>query len=306
MRAYRPPRSDDELLRRYRANYGIPTNVELTADDVRHHLALEQTLTAELRASTPDTRWDTFESCYNRLYSSLPWLTGTGGRVDDARWAAVIGPPPKRIYEVGSGAGGLARALAAAGYEVEATDVSRVRRGVSRETEAVTWGVTDGVHLGRFAEPGGYDAVLSDQVIEHLHPDDLDRHLEGCLALLRPGGTYVFRTPHSYTGPHDISVVFGLVAPVGMHLREYTARELRDRLRASGFEKVTAVLHFPHGVTVPGHAAFASRLYMRYLTMAEAMLKPLAPRTRRQIAGLLPGPLKPRVFLVATARGYSR
>ena len=44
-------------------------------------------------------------------------------------------------------------------------------------------------------------------------------------------------TPNRASGPHDISVFFDEVAQ-GVHLREYTARELARAFRAAGFKRV--------------------------------------------------------------------
>jgi SAM-dependent methyltransferase len=78
------------------------------------------------------------------------------------------------------------------------------------------------------------DVVFSDQFIEHLHPDDVDRHFRLVWRLLKPGGSYIFRTPHAFHGPFDISEYFSDVAE-GFHLKEWTYAELRRRLRAAGF-----------------------------------------------------------------------
>ncbi|HWI22365.1 MAG TPA: class I SAM-dependent methyltransferase, partial [Baekduia sp.] len=177
-RTTEPLPSGDRLLARYRANYGLGDDVSLTEDQVLFHLKLERGLTDELRASTSENRRETFERCYDRLYSELPWLasTGTPEAVDSAQWIAALGPAPQKIYEVGSGDGGLARSLVHAGYSVEATEIT-LERGTRAELAGLTWSVTDGVHLENFALAAPYDAVISDQVVEHLHVDDVVRHL---------------------------------------------------------------------------------------------------------------------------------
>jgi SAM-dependent methyltransferase len=78
------------------------------------------------------------------------------------------------------------------------------------------------------------DVVFSDQFIEHLHPDDVGLHFRSVCRLLRPGGSYIFRTPHAFHGPFDISAYFSDV-PLGFHLKEWTYRELRALLRPLGF-----------------------------------------------------------------------
>lgn len=291
-----------ELLSRYRQNYGISFDTaEPTIEQVQFHLELERALTAELLASTPEDRWATFQRCYDRLYTSLPWLSSTGAEPDIAVWIRTLGSPPQRVYEVGSGAGHLAAELAASGFDVTATDISRERGGERASCEGLIWSVTDGVNLDRFADADSFDAVISDQVIEHLHPDDLLRHFEGARTILRSGGRYVFRTPHAYTGPHDVSRIFGLDDPVGMHLREYTNREMNAVLRQAGFTSMRSVIAVPQKITTRGlRAAVVSKALMTYLMTVEAALSAVgSSRRRRAIVRYLRGPLKPRLFTVA-------
>jgi SAM-dependent methyltransferase len=289
---------DAELLSRYRATYGLEDQLELSVEQVNQHLALERRLTAELLSSPASARWDTFTRCYDELYAALPWLAGTGGTDDGDPWQALIGPPPKSVYEVGSGTGRLAQALAGAGYRVEATDIARDRGGSRTETDNLRWSVTDGVHLDRLATAIPYDAVISDQLIEHLHPDDILEHFRSARAILRPGGRYVFRTPQSLTGPHDVSLIFGFEEPVGMHLREYTNAELQAILGEAGYRSVRAVLRVPERSPVAPGLTRASGTYLRYLIATERVLDKL--QRPRQAARHLRGPLHPRVWIVAT------
>ena len=258
-----------DLVGRYRDNYGIPAEAPITEAEVRAHYELELALTRELLESTPENRWETFDRCYSRLYSELTWLDSRPARASLQPWSSLIGAPPRRIYEVGSGEARLAVALADAGYQVVATEITRERGGERVEAAGLQWAQTDGVHLDRFADPESFDAVISDQVVEHLHPDDLVEHLWGARALLRPGGRYVVRTPHAAGGPADISRVFGLDEPVGMHLREYTYRELATAAQTAGFRRSTAALGLPARLGMPVRS---SRLYLRYLIFAERQL----------------------------------
>jgi SAM-dependent methyltransferase len=273
----------DEIVSRYRLNYGIPQGVSLSRADIDRHLALERDLTAELLASTPETRWETFERCYARLYAELPWLNEGDAARPLGDWPALLGPAPQRLYEVGSGQGGLARELVAAGYDVEATEVTRERGGTREEGPSLRWSQTDGVHLDRFAAAAPYDAVLSDQLVEHLHPDDLVPHFQGAHAVLRPGGRYVLRTPHAFLGPADISLVFGLDRPVGMHLREYTYGELATALRTAGFTRVSAPFGLPARLRRGRLGVRPSPVYQRYLAAIERLLARVPHRRRRRL-----------------------
>lgn len=80
------------------------------------------------------------------------------------------------------------------------------------------------------------DVFFSDQLIEHFHPDDTPLHFELVLSKLKPGGKYIFRTPHGLTGPHDISKYFSHV-PTGFHLKEWTHFELNRLVKKLGYRK---------------------------------------------------------------------
>jgi SAM-dependent methyltransferase len=290
--------AEGKLVGRYREVFGLRGDTALTEQGIRRHLELETALSHELRASAPAARWETFERCYDRLYSELPWLVGTGGAANPGLWSRLIGPPGSRVYEVGSGAGELAQGLAQAGYLVTATDVSR-QRGDRVQRPNLIWATTDGVHLDRFAAPGSFDAVISNQVIEHLHPDDLDSHLRSALSLLAPGGRYAFATPHRLTGPHDVTQVLDLDAPHGMHLREYTNIELMRALRHAGFQRLRSVQYSPRLYPHP----IPSRVHLWTMVALEAGLDRLTVSRARAVARRLRGPLRLDVFMVAERGG---
>lgn len=284
----------EELVRRYKANYHIPAEAQVTEQMVLKHWDLERALTAELKGSNEEDRWEVFERCYSTLYAELPWLNeltdGEDASVDPGQlfgeWVELIGPPPQDVFEVGSGKGNLISFLAAAGYRCKGTEITRQRGESLVRVRGVAWGTTDGVHLDRFEEPASFDVVVSDQVIEHLHPDDLVTHLTGARAILRPGGRYIFSTPHRHLGPMDVSRVFGLDRPEGMHLKEYTHSEMKGALLTSGFTKAEAVLRVPRRARAKlggGPLSRGSRMHLGYLILLERMigLAPSQPARRR-------------------------
>ena len=69
--------------------------------------------------------------------------------------------------------------LASLGFKCRATEISH-ERGQKHVSESpnLSWDISDGVHLNRFEETNSFDIVISDQVVEHLHPDDLHDILE--------------------------------------------------------------------------------------------------------------------------------
>jgi SAM-dependent methyltransferase len=86
-----------------------------------------------------------------------------------------------------------------------------------------------------------FDLVFSQQVIEHLHPEDLPGHFFECYRVLRPGGILSVETPNRHTGPQDVSRGFVRVAE-GLHLREWSVRELIQLFRQAGFVRVRGLL----------------------------------------------------------------
>jgi SAM-dependent methyltransferase len=81
------------------------------------------------------------------------------------------------------------------------------------------------------------DIAFSDQLMEHLHPDDARSQLKEISRVLKPGGRYWVSTPSRITGPHDISQYFDYEAR-GFHLQEYDYRLLKKLLMDSGFKSV--------------------------------------------------------------------
>ena len=89
--------------------------------------------------------------------------------------------------------------------------------------------------------PNSFDIAFSSQLIEHLHPDDVELHLASVYRVLQENGIYAFDTPSRLTGPHDISKYFDDVA-TGFHLKEWTYRELAYILRKTGFKKIDTMV----------------------------------------------------------------
>lgn len=287
--------TDEALLSRYKRNYHIPDDAPLMVQDVRKHWDLERALAAELLASPPTTRRDVFERCYTRLYDELPWLNALPVAEPDEHviaggWAELIGLSARDVYEVGSGKGALISSLARAGYACRGSEITSERgRAWVPDVPGLSWGATDGVHLDAFEPRHSYDIVISSQVIEHLHPDDLSTHLESARAILRAGGRYIISTPHRAFGPCDVSAVFECDSPRGMHLREYTYAELEDALLRSGFAHVAAVVRAPTRVYARlGRVAAprASMSYLRYLKWLEQAICAIRPQPARRRAAL--------------------
>jgi SAM-dependent methyltransferase len=296
-----------ELIDRYKANYNIPADAVISEDMILKHWDLEKELTRRLLNSKADNRLETFESCYSTLYSELKWLNeyvdkGTSRSAKERefkKWLELIGPPStQRIYEVGSGKAELISFIAQHGYPCTATEITR-ERGKKHSTSNITWKGSDGVHLGRYEQHESFDVVISDQMIEHIHPDDTQEHFCGVYDILEPRGRYIFRVPHRFTGPHDVSRIFKCKKALGMHLRELTFGETRSLAKAAGFTELGVVL-IDSGRKIRGlfskDGLVSTPTYLDIVTLIEqiiryvpsARIQKRAIRTARRL-GLFPG-----------------
>ena len=295
-----------KLINRYKQNYHIGQNVEITEEMILTHWELEKYLTHKLLISTPENRRRIFAECYSKLYRELTWLndyvdTSRKKSTDRYRnWINLIGKPPARIYEIGSGKGDLIRYLADCGYQCRGTEIT-VERGSSyfANCSNISWGFSDGIHLDQFEPLNSYDVVISSQVIEHLHPDDIVDHFKGVFSILQSGGKYILDTPHRYFGPSDVSRIFGYAEAQGMHLKEYNYHEIRSALKEAEFTRIYAVIRFP---ILFGHlfSARKSTRYLDYLLVVENGISPFAvPRLNPIIAIIAKCIFFRTIFLVA-------
>jgi SAM-dependent methyltransferase len=147
--------------------------------------------------------------------------------------------PEHSFLEVGAGDCALALEVAAMVARVYAVDVS------AKLTESITppgnfeLCISDGSSVAVTAN--SVDVAYSNQLLEHLHPDDAMRHLREIYRVLKPGGVYVCVTPNRLGGPYDISRFFDPVA-TGLHLKEYTVTESSDLFRSVGFARLRAYI----------------------------------------------------------------
>jgi SAM-dependent methyltransferase len=237
-----------DVVSKYRLTYGL--GEDIGPEHVNAHRDLEERLTRALLASTTESRWQVFSDAYTELYQSVPWLN-TSEESEPTRltaWLSLL-PEPCDVFEIGSGRAALLRELVRRGHRCVATEITQERGSKHlAESDGLQWHITDGVHLASFEPEEAFDVVISTQVIEHFHPDDLLTHFEHARRILRPGGRYLFDTPHRSSGPHDLSRVFDFDRAKFMHLKEYTHDELANALHTAGFDTVKAVIPFRRGV----------------------------------------------------------
>jgi 2-polyprenyl-3-methyl-5-hydroxy-6-metoxy-1,4-benzoquinol methylase len=148
------------------------------------------------------------------------------------------------ILELGCGAGSLLVSLAQESYRsIAGVDISHSAIELAR-TRLSEYGLADNVQQGTLIDliksglTGTFDIILMCDVLEHVPPSRVAALLADARRLLQIGGYLIIITPNSFAGPHDITRYFQPrgSAPEGLHLREYSLRELTELLTKSGFD----------------------------------------------------------------------
>jgi 2-polyprenyl-3-methyl-5-hydroxy-6-metoxy-1,4-benzoquinol methylase len=216
------------------------------------HWRVERDGRAALLESEPSRRPEAAARAYDDLRRTCTWFEAFDDSPPSGETAFAYAPFDRRVgdarsvFEVGSGGGNLITFLARDGRHYVGSEIS-VELGVKHAQGAkpVEWHHANAVDLER-SEPGAsYDVVISNQVVEHLHPSDFETHCRGVLAILKPGGRYTQATPHVYLGPADRSQVFGFKQAVCHHLKEYRYWELARVLTQAGFVHLGAFYIVP-------------------------------------------------------------
>jgi SAM-dependent methyltransferase len=217
---------------------------QLPTDPQRaHHYKVEIGLADRLRNSSRAERKHLYGSVYEELFREVPYHSQlvhksqeTVRRAELQELFETLRPflNPDTVYaEIGAGDCAFTMLVAPNVRKAYAIDVSEtVTRGASAPNLEVV--LSDGISI-----PVKATLIFSNQLMEHLHPDDARDQLVNVFAALEPGGKYFCITPNRMSGPHDVSRGIDEVAR-GFHLREYTNRELADLFRSVGFARVQA------------------------------------------------------------------
>jgi SAM-dependent methyltransferase len=223
----------------------ITVDVRRTPERVRAHYEIEKGLAGRLRVASREDRRRLYGQLYDELYRRVPdhpQLTRKDmpeeARDAIRRQLRMLRPHLSKdaVYlEVGPGDCGLTFEVAKQVHHAIGVDVSAEITSVDGRPRNFELVLSDGTSIP--VAPASVDVAYSNQLMEHLHPDDAREQLLNLSRALRPGGVYVCITPNRLTGPHDVSRGFDSVA-TGFHMREYTNAELMNLLRECGFGSV--------------------------------------------------------------------
>jgi len=184
--------------------------------------------------------------------------------------------PDTCFLEIGPGDCKLSVAVSQVVRQVYAVDVSEVISSAAMRPANFELILSDGTSIP--VPHGTANVAFSNQLMEHLHPDDALEHLRNIYKALGRGGLYVCITPNALSGPHDISRHFDRVA-TGFHLKEYTNAELYELFVRVGFSKVRAML------AVRGRSVLVPVAICR---IAEWFIRRIPHPCRLRLAGRLP------------------
>ncbi len=249
---------------------------------LRLHYSVERRLADRVRAAqTAEERRAMFATMYDELFQLVPdhpRLLGREAaqahRQRDIEWDMAQLRPYLRddcvFLEIGAGDCALSSTVAGKAREVYEIDISdQTRAPLPGNVKLV---LSDGRSIP--VPEASVDVAFSDQLMEHLHPEDAMDQLRNIHRCLKPGGAYVCITPNRLYGPSDISAYFDDEAS-GFHLREYTVQEVRRVFLEAGFARVH---------TYVGARGFFLRCPASAVGALERLLEAFPSRMRRRIA----------------------
>jgi 2-polyprenyl-3-methyl-5-hydroxy-6-metoxy-1,4-benzoquinol methylase len=267
------------------------------------HFDWEVAYASAIKKSSPGSgeREALFTTAYGGLTTILREMRARDGRDLDAPMGFnsadfnsivdIVGPPPRTMLDVGCSTGTLVRALIAHGYDAYGIDISEDLVSKARELANNSFGqdFSGRFSVGNFLRHDfgdqTFDFIHSNDVLEHIHPDEAIDFLSKCRRLMRRSGVLWLITPNRLTGPGDATTLklpWGTPA-IGLHLKEYTLAELSALLRQANFRQVESRLF---GVGGGRRPTKPRTIYARLKRTAEPVLAVIPFHFRRRIMGV--------------------
>jgi SAM-dependent methyltransferase len=253
-------------------------------EQVLEHYSIEKALARKLRDAPREARRELYTQVYDELLQRVPHHPLLHSRrtpeqiqhqvTNRLAYLAPYINPDTVFLDIGAGGCHLSMALSSRVKRVIAVDVSNAMTDHVKPAANFELVISDGTSIP--VPSGSVDVAFSDQLMEHLHPDDAAEQLREIHKALSPNGIYLVVTPNRTSGPHDVSRGFDTIA-TGLHLHEYTVKELDRLLKQVGFRHTQVIL--PVGNV---------RIPLWIVTAMEATLSALPGALARRIAYFRP------------------
>ena len=221
----------------------------MTLEEIREFYEIEKELAAQLRLAPKHERKGLYTSLYDELFRRVPKHPQLQARASGGKARLVHLDLVRRFLdrestflEIGPGDCNLAFEVARQVRKVYGVDVSEEITKVSEHPDNFHLEISDGSSIP--VPENSATLAFSNQLMEHLHPEDALDQLRGIYRALVPGGLYICITPSRLSGPHDVSRHFDDVA-TGFHLKEYTTIELIKLFRQVGFRRFRKFIYKP-------------------------------------------------------------
>ncbi len=213
-------------------------------EQIKKDFEIEKKLAIILKNSNKSERRNLYESLYNEYFSKSSHRFYVGDEENKKKRVKrqmnlikkFLNKKDATFLEIGGGNGELSSEVSKFLNKVYFLEVSSVlKKNIPNDFEIIFF---NGVDMPKEIEAETIDIVFSNQVLEHIHSDDIAENMAWAYKVLKKGGVFICITPNSLSGPHDDSRYFNLGEPQGFHLKEYTIRELHNILKNAGFFKV--------------------------------------------------------------------
>ncbi|MBW4643042.1 MAG: class I SAM-dependent methyltransferase [Goleter apudmare HA4340-LM2] len=216
---------------------------------IKKHYEIEKGLAQKLLASQKEERKYLYTYLYDQLFQLVPHhpqiFIKENTKIASTKIAQKMKLLSKYLsknvvfLEIGAGDCKLSFEVAQDVKQVYAVDVSEEIVKHLNPPANFQLIISDGCSIP--TPENSVNVAYSNQLMEHLHPDDALEQLRNIYQAITPGGYYICITPNRLSGPHDISRHFDEVA-TGFHLKEYTYSELSNLFAQVGFGKLVTYI----------------------------------------------------------------
>jgi len=264
----------------------IPPGETRSPEQLWEQYQVEKELADRLRLASKEQRRHLYAQMYDELFRRIPHHPQLRKKGDleiqkskqkaQVRFLQPFLKPSFVFLEVGVGDCSVSFQIAKQVAKVYAVDVSEEITKHQNKPVNFELILSDGSSIP--VPENSVDLTFSNQLMEHLHSEDAKDQLANILKALKKGGKYICITPNRINGPADISRYFDDTA-TGMHLREYSYKELGRLFTEVGFTNVCGYVR-AKGMNL--------QLPIKLLSIIETLLETMPKSIRHRLADWYP------------------